>query len=135
MTFKDFAKAICLVWVWLACLAACNAASSAEITGSDVKFGKCDVVLIGTIERGDDVKFTNELARVLVLGCEAPTVYLYSRGGDVDAAIGIGEQVYALRLETVAPTFAIEPGDASYSPNGPRYCPLLPGAKTNSKRA
>lgn len=119
------------VWLWLASLTmSSNLARAADVTVGAVKspHRACDLVLIGDIEPGDDAKFARELSRLLESECKSPTVHLYSRGGNVDAAIGIAEQVYALRLRTVAPTLVFKPGDLQYSPDGARYCPMLPGA-------
>ena len=86
----------------------------------------CNLVLFGDIERGDDEKFTRELSRLLKRDCTSPTVYLYSRGGDVETAIAIAEQIFALRLHTASPT--------SSRPDGPRYCRWLPGSDERRQR-
>ena len=120
------------VWLWLASLTmSSNLARAADVTVGAVKspHRACDLVLIGDIEPGRTTRNLRESSLVSWrVSAESPTVHLYSRGGNVDAAIGIAEQVYALRLRTVAPTLVFKPGDLQYSPDGARYCPMLPGA-------
>jgi hypothetical protein len=60
--------------------------------------------LWGEIVPGDDVKFRNMITPQLQNGNLLYEVNIFTVGGDVGAAIGIGRQIHTLRALTVAPT-------------------------------
>lgn len=80
--------------------------------------GPCAVMVVGSIEPGDDERFRSEAVRALKSGCgSVGQVYIYSPGGDVEAATGIGEQLRLLEAQTWGPV-----------PHGPV------GARSDQKR-
>ncbi|MCP4937191.1 MAG: helix-turn-helix transcriptional regulator [bacterium] len=67
------------------------------------KFKQCDFYLIGKINRGDDEQFKNIALSSLQKKCIPWNLFLFSPGGNLNAAINIGRHVSALALHTIAP--------------------------------
>lgn len=63
------------------------------------------MVVSGDIEAGDQLKFQNEVTRVLRSGYIISGIHFLSHGGDVDAAMNIGHQIRLLEVITYAPSF------------------------------
>jgi hypothetical protein len=59
--------------------------------------------LVGQINSGDDDIFKGEMLAQIRQGHIVSALQLYTPGGDVDAAISIGEQARLLQIQTVAP--------------------------------
>jgi hypothetical protein len=74
-----------------------------ESTAADIFPVKCDLVILGEIEASDEHKFQSRMIDQLKRGCSSPKIFVYSPGGHLGAAMQIGEQIYQLRLTTVAP--------------------------------
>ena len=119
------------IWFCLALWSALSSAGAAEVMGG-VGPEKCDLVLFGDIEQGDEAKFTQELTGVLKRDCQSPNVYLYSRGGNVEEAIAIAKQVFDLRLRTNSPE--VPSLYYSHPRDGARSCPWLPGHAERTRR-
>jgi hypothetical protein len=91
-------------------LAATAVLASLLSTGkaADIIVHEGSILLVGRIEAGDDEKFRRTVvAEIRRRGHEKPPVsflHIYSPGGNLSAALKIGEQVHLLQLETVAPT-------------------------------
>ncbi len=73
-----------------------------------------DIMMWGTIDHGDDDKFRELVISRLNQGRLIGEIRLYSPGGDVNAAIGIGNQIRLLRTSTRSP---------GKLPNGQPGCP------------
>ncbi len=61
------------------------------------------VILLGQLEKGDAVKFKEAVANIKAKGAWLEQVNTYLQGDDNAEAIKIGEQIYALRANTIAP--------------------------------
>ena len=88
------------------------------------KLGKsADIVVLGQINSGDQYRFRQSVVQLIKEGYWISLVYVFSPGGDVEAAIDIGEQLHVLRASTVAPQTMDRPA-------GVRMCfaNALPGA-------
>lgn len=68
-----------------------------------------NITIIGKILPGDDEKFRTAAVRTIRDGNWIGIVKIFSPGGNVGAAIGIGEQVRVMRASTVAPTMLGRP--------------------------
>lgn len=124
-------------------------AMGAEATAADIFPVKCDLVILGQIETSDAKEFQSQLKDQLRRGCSSPRIHIYSPGGRLLTAMQIGEQIYQLRLTTVAPELYdhLIPAEdeaerrAEFSSilglpplppkerrmDGPRLCRMLPG--------
>lgn len=73
-----------------------------ELTG--LRSGTCPpIVIAGTIEDGDEDVFQRVVLQGYEAGCVPDVVQIYSNGGSLLAAMGIGIQVSTLMLRTQAP--------------------------------
>jgi hypothetical protein len=119
------------------------AASAAEFLPTNVeqRSATCALVLRGSIEPSDEIEFQRHLVALLRSGCKTPRLYIYSPGGNLAAAMKIGEQVHFLQLTTIAPTLLALGGvsaseDRDMRPRregGPRLCEMLPQAKRSDR--
>ena len=67
---------------------------------------RVDMNIIGTIEAGDDSKFKATVLDIIRRGNWIGNIGLLSNGGNLQAALSIGEQIRTLRASTSAPNFA-----------------------------
>lgn len=64
----------------------------------------CNFSIVGVIERGDDEVFRSKAVEALQGPCTHPSaIVVFSPGGNVGAAMSIGEQIATLALTTFAP--------------------------------
>lgn len=84
----------------------------------------CTATITGKIESGDDERFRAQLVdRLQSNTCSGLGIlYAYSPGGDVHAAIGIGEQLRVLETQTFGP---IPYGPLDAPSDGKRWCNWL----------
>jgi hypothetical protein len=100
---------------------------------------KGDILIVGPIQSGDDEKFRQTVvAEIKRRGSDNPVGHLriYSPGGDLGAALKIGEQVHLLQMNTVAPQAApknVFKNAVTVPSTDPRYCDL-PGEKERRKQ-
>jgi hypothetical protein len=106
-----------------------NTAQAAEIFSAGKK-GACNLVIMGPIESSDGIAFARQLTTLLREGCASPRIHLYSQGGNLGAAMKIGDDIHHLQLTTVAPLLYQKTGmaDEMRPRNGPRICHFLPGS-------
>ncbi|PWU01238.1 MAG: hypothetical protein C5B53_03130 [Candidatus Melainabacteria bacterium] len=73
--------------------------------GAEIFVSGSAVHIVGLIETGDDERFRTAVSRAIQEhpGEPVQSLRIYSSGGNLDAALKIGDQVYALQLETWAP--------------------------------
>ena len=107
-----------------------------HVLAADIYAVKCDLVILGVIATGDDIRFKKELSLLFQTGCAAPSVILYSQGGDLLPASNIGKQIYFLYLTTVAPNLAASKQEPDLRPrNGARICKHMPGSRERYQKA
>lgn len=80
-----------------------TAAHSADVTVYDWEGGSKGIILIGKLEKGDAAKFKEAVASIKSKGAWLGQVDTYVQGDENAEAMMIGEQIYALRANTVAP--------------------------------
>jgi hypothetical protein len=68
-----------------------------------------NVTIIGQIESGDEEKFRRLAVATIKNGYWIGMVRIFSPGGNVEAAIGIGEQIRSMRASTIAPMLMDQP--------------------------
>lgn len=106
----------------LAAVLSCSSAHAASFLSSAYQ-GSANIAMVGQIEPGDEKVFRETVLKHLRQGNWIGMVYVFSTGGNVNAAIEIGEQVRVLKASTVAPTLFDRP-------RGQRACmsPIFPTA-------
>ena len=80
------------------------------------------VNLWGEIAEGDDAKFKGIVVPLIRSGNVLYEVNVFTWGGSVNAAIGIGRQIRALKAITVAPTLFDGPIDRGLVPGTTVQC-------------
>ena len=108
-------------------LSALNAVAS---WGAEIFVNDGIVHIIGPIEVGDDERFRAIVSKEIQQRPSNPvqTVRLYSPGGNLDAALKIGDQVYSLQLGSSAPErvpdgrwkCTVDKTEISFDPNAKR---------------
>lgn len=78
-------------------------AYAAKIIASDWYGKRVHLTLVGPIKDGDQETFKQEVLKQIRRGRLVSALQLYTPGGNVDAAISIGEQVRLLRIQTATP--------------------------------
>jgi hypothetical protein len=107
MSHRKFALAFALI------LSISSNAYSATFETTVLWGPRESIIMRGVIDHGDDEKFRQVVLGRLNQGRLIDDVRLFSPGGDVDAAIGIGKQISVLGIATRAPQRA---------PNGSNSC-------------
>jgi hypothetical protein len=110
----------------LAAGAVCGSVSSAAAldmnTAIDTKDRFIYVNLWGKIEHGDDEKFRSIVLPLIRSGNMLFKVNLFTGGGDVQAAMGIGDQIRTAKGMTVAPAKMAQFVDRQMVPTGTVQC-------------
>lgn len=106
------------------CMMHCGSADAAN-----VYVNKCEIIIVGLIESGDEEKFRALVVRRLKQNACVGLIKVYSPGGDLDVAIAIGRQVRALHARTQAPLIGkvhSQAGPIEGPVEGQRYCNFGP---------
>lgn len=89
-------------------------------------FSSCQLYIVGRIESPDAEKFRVAVLTAMKRGCQIKQVAIYSLGGDLKAAMNIGEQISVLAIETQGPTQLEMEFKSIPSPPPTRTCLLEP---------
>ena len=107
-------------------------AEAAEITvepaisDGNTSLSLCHVYVVGRIESSDAEKFRAAVLSAMDRGCYVEQVAVYSPGGDLTAAMNIGDQISVLAIETLGPTQLEIELKSMPSPQPTRTCMLEP---------
>ena len=100
---------------------------AADIRPVQTADNKCDILILGEISGGDEIRFRNAVVSVLRSGCKVPRVNIYSPGGSYEVAIKIANDIRVLHAVTVAPRLTFARKGRAVPPDSERSCPLIPG--------
>lgn len=92
--------------IWIALLAtfvSSSSAKSAEFKIHQADYGSVEIIILGELVAGDEVKFRNLVNSVIQQDKWIERVVTYTMGDAVPTAMNIGEQVYTLRAGAWAP--------------------------------